>query len=499
MVMGLVASIAHSLAAGHITASAVVAHYLSRAEELQTRFNTLTSLDRAGASYAAIGSDERWRRGGQLSNIDGVPFVVKDTLLVSGMAATAGSRLLEHHRSELTAPFVAKLQQLGCIVLGKSNTPEFALDLHTENDLFGATLNPRDIRLSPGGSSGGDAASVAAGIAPFAVGTDYGGSIRWPARCCGVVGYRPGPGLLSNHGRIPSILWQEGASTALYGSLLSFDHSFHSVGLIANSGADIKYLVEELGRAADHRVAVSRPVNQVGERGKVVSDTPVRWGIPTESMLSSLSRTEAQAVRGVAGQLKAAGEVVTRFDCDWLFEASRLYTSLRATDGQASLLKFASNSVRRGLLTNYAQAALRIAERSVAVHPHGRDMNAEALGNVALTVSSFRPEIDVFILPIASGPPPPAAVVSLAGKSVDEVEESLPSRLSSGLWPSRGIAGLRLPSLAVSFRDRENGWQGVQVVAHLGYDGVAIQAAITLETLMPDLGSVDALPLDVMQ
>jgi amidase len=134
----------------------------------------------------------------------GLPFTVKDALAVAGMPATAGSAVLRSHVPDADAPVVTALRRAGAVVVGKTNCAEFALTPLPSNDLFGTTLNPRDASLTVGGSSCGCAAVVAAGLVPFSVGSDYGGSVRYPAECGSIVGFRPALGSIDAGGQVPS-------------------------------------------------------------------------------------------------------------------------------------------------------------------------------------------------------------------------------------------------------------------------------------------------------
>src|SRR5207248_11155203 len=135
----------------------------------------------------AAAADRATERG----PLHGVPFTVKDSIATGGVRSTAGSRLLSDFVPKRDATAVARLKDAGAIMLGKTNCPEFALDPVTDNRLFGLTLNPVDETVTVGGSSGGDAAAVASNCSVFGIGSDYGGSIRWPAQCVGIVGMRP--------------------------------------------------------------------------------------------------------------------------------------------------------------------------------------------------------------------------------------------------------------------------------------------------------------------
>jgi aspartyl-tRNA(Asn)/glutamyl-tRNA(Gln) amidotransferase subunit A len=155
---------------------------------------------------AARESAERLRRGAARSSLEGVPFTIKDSILVAGMPCTWGSRLFEDFVPAEDELPVARLRAAGAIPIGKTNVPEFTLEGYTSNPLFGTTRNPWNVALTPGGSSGGAVAAVAAGLAPFALGTDGGGSIRRPASHAGLVGLKPTIGRVARGPSLPQIL-----------------------------------------------------------------------------------------------------------------------------------------------------------------------------------------------------------------------------------------------------------------------------------------------------
>ncbi|MGH7278120.1 MAG: amidase [Candidatus Rokuibacteriota bacterium] len=174
-------------------AADVVAAFLQRIERLDPAVNAVcTRNERALAEAEAC--DRRLRAGERPRPLEGVPFVVKDILPTRGMRTTFGSMIFEHHVPDEDAVAVERLRAAGAILLGKTNTPEFAHDVNTTNRIFGTTRNPWNLGATAGGSSGGTAAAVAADMAPIGLGTDLGGSIRIPSAFCGTVGLRPVPG-----------------------------------------------------------------------------------------------------------------------------------------------------------------------------------------------------------------------------------------------------------------------------------------------------------------
>ncbi|GAA2879057.1 amidase [Aminobacter niigataensis] len=168
--------------------------------------NAIITPDEKGAAEAAHASAMRWRAGQPLGPLDGVPITVKDNLQVRGLRCSWGSKLFADHVPDADESPVERLRAAGAIILGKTNVPEFTLQGFTDNLLFGATGNPWDPNLSPGGSSGGAVAATASGMGVFAVGTDGGGSIRRPCGHTGLYGLKPSPGFVGRSGGLPGLL-----------------------------------------------------------------------------------------------------------------------------------------------------------------------------------------------------------------------------------------------------------------------------------------------------
>jgi aspartyl-tRNA(Asn)/glutamyl-tRNA(Gln) amidotransferase subunit A len=178
----------------------------ARFDELNPTINAVIALDWARAQAAAAQSTARWLGGSPLSPLDGVPLTIKDNLHVAGMPATWGSAAYRDFVPGEDEPAVARLRAAGAVLFGKTNAPEFTVQGYTDNALFGATRNPHALDRTPGGSTGGGAAAVAAGIGPIAIGTDGGGSLRRPAAHCGLFALKPSIGQIARSGGFPPIL-----------------------------------------------------------------------------------------------------------------------------------------------------------------------------------------------------------------------------------------------------------------------------------------------------
>jgi aspartyl-tRNA(Asn)/glutamyl-tRNA(Gln) amidotransferase subunit A len=182
-----------------------LARVRERIAALNPRLNAIIAFD-ASADEAARASAARHRARQALGPLDGVPFVVKDNILAKGVPCVWGSRVYRDHVPDQDELPVARLRAAGAIVIGKTNVPELTFEGITWNPVFGATRNPYDLALTPGGSSGGTVASVAAGMVPFGLGTDGGGSIRRPASHTGLVGLKPSIGAVPRVNSLPMML-----------------------------------------------------------------------------------------------------------------------------------------------------------------------------------------------------------------------------------------------------------------------------------------------------
>lgn len=184
-----------------LSATELLESCISRIEAVDPAVNAMVAPDFERARAAALRADEEAARGGDLLPLHGLPIGIKDLLMTEGLRSTHGSLLFKDHVPEADDRLVARLKHAGAIVIGKTNTPEFGAGANTRNAVYGATGNPFDPSKSCAGSSGGAAVALATGMAPLCQGSDTGGSLRNPAAFCGIVGYRPTPGMVAAGGR----------------------------------------------------------------------------------------------------------------------------------------------------------------------------------------------------------------------------------------------------------------------------------------------------------
>jgi aspartyl-tRNA(Asn)/glutamyl-tRNA(Gln) amidotransferase subunit A len=292
---------------GQFTPRDALDSVLARIEAVNPQINAIVTLDIAGARAAAEASTARWRSRASLGAHDGVPLTVKDNIPVRGMRATWGSRIYADWVPDKDELPVAKLRDGGAVILGKTNCPEFTLQGYTDNQVFGVTRNPWNLELTPGGSSGGAVAAVAAGLGPVAVGTDGGGSIRRPAAHTGLVGFKPSRDAVARADGFPVILLD-----------------CEVIGPIARTVGDARALYHALAGTSAPTPAPARPLRILYVR---------RFGeSPVDPEIAASVATAADDLEGL-GHGVEAGEAP--FDVDALNRAWPLVSQV----GVAWLLK----------------------------------------------------------------------------------------------------------------------------------------------------------------
>src|SRR2546425_1649829 len=219
------------IARGETKARSVVESAIGAAEKLNESLNAFLEIDRKGALARAAEIDDLVKAdsASKPGALAGVPIAIKDNLCVRGLQTSCGSDILGGYHPPYNATVIERLLSAGAVIIGKTNCDEFAMGSSNENSAFGAVKNPWDVERVPGGSSGGSAATVGAGVVPYALGSDTGGSIRQPASLCGVVGFKPTYGRVSRYG------------------LIAFASSLDQIGPLALSVEDCALVFAEIG------------------------------------------------------------------------------------------------------------------------------------------------------------------------------------------------------------------------------------------------------------
>lgn len=323
----------NGLRTGDFSCCELVTAHLERIQSMDERlhaFITLTpdtSLATARIADAAY-ADARKNGQDDLPPLLGLPIAVKDLITVAGMRCTCGSKILDNFISPFTATAVQRLVNAGAIVVGKTNTDEFAMGSSTETSASGPTFNPWDVSRVPGGSSGGSAAAVAARMIPAALGSDTGGSIRQPASFCGVTGIKPTYGRVSRYGLVA------------YGSSLDtmgvFSHSAEEAAMLFCIMAGRDPLDATTMDVQVPRMDFSKPADIKG----------LRIGVPKEYFIEGIQREVGQRVMEAVETMRSLGAVIVDISLPHTEYALPVYYLIAPAEASANLARY--DGVRYG-------------------------------------------------------------------------------------------------------------------------------------------------------
>src|ERR1700744_2089496 len=342
--------LARLLHSRELSARELLDAFLNRIHRINPQLNAIVTLAEERATAEAAAADKAAARDGRLGVLHGLPIAVKDLADTAGIRTTYGSALFADHVPDADAPHVALLKAAGAVIIGKTNTPEVGAGSQTFNAVFGVTRNPWDTRMTPGGSSGGAAAAVAAGLVPFAGGAHRAASVRNPAAMCSVVGLRTTPGTVPSGG--------------------DFFDPLSVLGPIARSASDAALLLAGL-RGHDPALPLARPgvhaAPGTGARWAAdgVAGLRVAWsadlgGLPVDP---GIARVLARAREVLAG----AGAAVVDAEPD-LADADEVFLVLRAgrmAGPVGSLLDTARDRLKDTLIWNIEQG-LRLSGLQIA-------------------------------------------------------------------------------------------------------------------------------------
>jgi len=281
-----------AIARGDVTATAVTEAFLARIDATNGTVNAFLAVDRERALDRAAEIDARRRAGRPLGPLAGLPVAVKDALCTADLPTTCASKMLAGYRPPYDAEVVARLRRADAVIVGKTNMDEFAMGGSNENSAFGPVHNPWDLSRAPGGSSGGSAACVAADMAPVAIGSDTGGSIRQPAGLCGITGLKPTYGRVSRRG------------------LVAFASSLDQIGPMARSAADAALIMETI---AGHDPGDATSLTDEVPRYTSMLEKPLtglRIGRVAEHFGPGLDPEVAHGVEEAFAAFKAAGATI---------------------------------------------------------------------------------------------------------------------------------------------------------------------------------------------
>lgn len=435
-----------------VTPTELVEMYLDRCDQLEPVLNAFAFLDREGATRAAEEATARQRAGGRRGPLDGIPVAIKDNLYVRGMPARWGSLMFQDHVPENDDICVERLRNAGAVIIGKTTTPEFALMGRTQSRLHGVTRNPWDPTLTPGGSSGGTVAAVAAAMVPLSIGTDAGGSIRMPASYTGLVGMRP------SNGRVPR----------RYGfPPMALD--FQAIGLACRTMDDL-HLMLAIMSGADRRDPASINLPPLAP-----PDRPLRIGWFTRIGSETVDAAVEEAHRQAREILAGIGHTVA--ECEPPFDIAELRSIWAALTTAGAARAAQPHSTWQTAATD--QIA-RLAHQGLEMTATEYVRTLDRLQVFRAGTSERWGAFDALLLPTAASPAWNAdldAPPTISGKHGSVTTQGMFCAWVNAM----GFSGLNVPGLPHA----DGRPIGLQIVAPFGNDSTSLKIGRQLEAAMP--------------
>ncbi len=318
--------ISQRLAKGELTSRALVEALMKRYHALNKKVGAFTHLDEADVLAQADASDARRKAGKTLGPLDGIPVGIKDNIAVKGQPLTCSSKMLAPLVSPYDAHVIESLRAAGAILYGRLNMDEFAMGSSTENSAVQKTFNPWDLARIPGGSSGGSAAALSAGLVPLALGSDTGGSIRQPASHCGIIGLKPTYGLISRYG------------------LVAFASSLDQIGPMARTIDDCVLLLNALA-SPDARDMTCFNKNHRQQLPEVAAKS-LRIGVPKGVLGKGVGAEVAAATQAAIDFYKSQGCTIIEVDLPSSDLAVPTYYVVATAEASSNLARY--DGVRYG-------------------------------------------------------------------------------------------------------------------------------------------------------
>jgi Asp-tRNA(Asn)/Glu-tRNA(Gln) amidotransferase A subunit family amidase len=363
----------------------VMQAHLQRIEQVNPALNAIVTLAPDAIERAHIAETEVVS-GNDLGQLHGVPITIKDTIETSGLRTTFGSKLRAEFVPKNDATVVARLKAAGAIVLGKTNTPELAIPYETENAVFGRTNNPHDLSRTAGGSSGGEAAAIAAHLSPAGLGSDLSGSIRVPAHFCGITGLKPTSGRVPMQGHVPQAIGPLAMGAG--------------IGPMARRVADLRLLFDAIANPGRSSANSETAQAVDGNDDSAIKGLNIGW-YPDDGVVPVTAETST-AVRSVAALLNGMGASTSESLPPGVLEGSRLWLEMFSQSSLDQLREFCrghEDEVGPGVQALLASASISAAET------HARLMSAlEERGRLRHNLLQWMARYPIIIAPVGSTP-----------------------------------------------------------------------------------------------
>jgi Asp-tRNA(Asn)/Glu-tRNA(Gln) amidotransferase A subunit family amidase len=430
----------------------VVEAHLRRIERLNPKLNAIVTLD-PDALERALEAEDAIMRGDNVGMLHGVPVTIKDTIETKGLKTTSGSVLRAQHVPDKDAPAVVRLKEAGAILLGKTNVPEMAIPYECDNPVFGRTNNPHNLRLTSGGSSGGEAAAISACLSPAGLGSDLSGSIRVPAHFCGIVGLKPTMGRVPSGGHYPPAVgpFSLGAT----------------VGPMARRVEDLSLLLNVLTELNETKsVSATEDNRRKDMRG-------CRVALYLDENRSSVTNETQQAMQAAAHALTEAGLVIVEEKPPGLE---------RAIDLWPALFSRASTIQLRGVYQEQEIKAGGVVRSVLASADNAPQPSLDEFINAWSERDILRAGLVQWMntTPLIIAPVGAAAAFEHGARRVEVAGQAI--SIFRAFSYSRICNVLGLPSVSVpAWRTREGLPIGIQIIGRPFAEGTVLAAASTIE------------------
>ena len=337
-------SLSKQLSQGKTTARAAIEASLEAAERLNSQLNAFLQIDQKEAPLRAAQIDALSASEKEGLALAGVPIAIKDNICVRGLQTSCGSRILGNYHPPYNATAIEKLLAAGAIIIGKTNCDEFAMGSSNENSAFGPVKNPWDVSRVPGGSSGGSAAAVAAGIVPVALGSDTGGSVRQPASLSGVLGLKPTYGRVSRYG------------------LVAFGSSLDQIGIFARNASDVASVLGIIA-GRDENDATTADVPVPGYQAELSNDIKgLKLGVARALLGEGLNEEVRDAINQAIAAYRELGAEIVDIELPHAKYAIAVYYIIATAEASSNLARF--DGVRYGFRAEETHALREMYSRT---------------------------------------------------------------------------------------------------------------------------------------
>tara|TARA_Y100001968_G_scaffold292840_1_gene298404 strand:+ start:167 stop:1627 length:1461 start_codon:yes stop_codon:yes gene_type:complete len=468
-----IADVRHKLLSGEISSKELVQEKINRIKELDSTLNSFLTVNSEKALNQAEIIDNKRASGEELPPLAGIPLAIKDNLCTKGVRTSCASKILGDFIPPYESTATNRLLKSGAVIIGKTNMDEFAMGSSTETSAYGPTLNPWDTTKVPGGSSGGSAASVAAGLCLGSLGSDTGGSIRQPASFCGVVGMKPTYGRVSRWG------------------LIAFASSLDQVGPFATNVSDAAEILQVIsGKDERDSTTVDIPVPNYSERLSL-SIKGLKIGLIDNCFQhEGLSSEVKESVLSSASLLESLGAEVINLSCPRFNDGIATYYVIAPSEASANLARY--DGVKYGFRSDDANTLIEMTSKSRALGFGSEVKRRILIGTYALSAgyvdayykkaqqvrtlirndfdNAFK-KVDILLAPTS----PTTAFA--AGENVDN---PMAMYLSDLLTIPANLAGLPAISLPCGF-DKSGLPIGLQLIANVFEEDRLLQVANQFE------------------